>query len=116
MLKKFGLPILALAAMLAFVPAQAKAAHWSFGIGVAPAYPVYPYAYSYPYYSPYYTPYYYNSPYAYSYPYYGGGVYFGGHHRDRDDWHERGEHFRGRDHGGEHFRGGGHERGGHGHH
>ena len=43
MLKKIGLPVLALAAGLMFVPHQAKAAV-RFGVYVgAPAYPVYPY-------------------------------------------------------------------------
>jgi hypothetical protein len=117
MLKKIGIPILALAAILAFVaPTHANAAV-RFGVAVGPVYTYpapypYPYAYSYPY--GYYNPYY---PYAYSYPYpygfYGGGYYWGGGHRDFDR-HERGGHeFRGRGFGGG-FRGG--ERGSRGGH
>lgn len=102
MLKKIGLPVLALFALLILVPvpqAQARV-HIGIGIGV-PAYPVYPaypaysytapYGYGYPGYSyPYAAPYY---PYAYGYNgrrYYGG---FRGHaHRDGRGFARRDEH------------------------
>lgn len=118
MLKKLGIPILALAALLAFAaptPAQAKV---RFGFSIGPAYPVSPYVYAYPYGYPHYYaygPYYpYAYPYAYGYPYgyYSGGFYWGG-HRGLDRHARVEHHFRGSERG---FRGGhvshGHE-GGH---
>jgi hypothetical protein len=114
MLKKLGIPTLAVIAMLAIVGAAPAQAGVHFGIGIGG--PVYtypsPYAYSYPY--GYYNPYpYYSTPYysaPYVYPY--GGYYGGwgwGHDRDggRYEHHDRG--FRGHEGGG--YRGG-HE-GGH---
>lgn len=63
--RKLGVPAVALAGLMAlFTPSPANAkVHFRIGVGVEPAYPVYPYAY--PYYGPY-----------YSYPY---GYYYGGH-------------------------------------
>lgn len=117
MLKKLGIPIFALAAMLfAFAPSPAKAGV-HFGISVGP--PVYtaPYPYSYNTYPTYPYGYYGNAyPYGYSYaPYYYGGSGWGHWHgHDRDDWgHGWGHEW----HGGHEFHGG-HEHGefhGHGH-
>jgi hypothetical protein len=114
MLKKMGIPVLALALLALFVPAQA-AVH--FGVRVGPGYPAYsyPYVYSYPY--PYgYPGYYYDPyyPYAYSYPsdshpYYGGGFYWGGGHRGvgHREFHGNGHGERGFRSGQRSFRGGG---------
>jgi len=101
MLKKLGLPMIALAGLLTFAAPQKADAKIHFGIGIGgpvytapvpPAYPYnynyYPYDYGYAY--PYVAPAY---PYAYDYPYYGGSYFgfgFGGHHHDYD----RGGHFR----------------------
>ena len=94
MLKKLGVPVIALAAMLTlFTPHAANAkGHWRFGVSVgAPVYG-YPY-YSYPYYAPY-DPYYYGPYYGYT-PYYSPdpystfGYYGGWGHHER---HERLEH------------------------
>ncbi len=97
MLRRIGLPLVALAALVVLLapsPAAAKS-HFGFGVFVGPSYPVYPYDYTYPYpYSYpryYYDPYYY--PYAYySYPAYGywGGSYYWRGHRDRDEFRGRG--------------------------
>ncbi|HWC96881.1 MAG TPA: hypothetical protein VG456_09035 [Candidatus Sulfopaludibacter sp.] len=111
MLKKLGLPVLALGALMAFAAPQKADARVRFGVSIggpvytAPA-PVYPYGYGYPYQgypNNYVAP---AAPYAYGYgydypyatPYYGGGVTFGfhgDHDRDRHDrdHHERSEHF-----------------------
>ena len=71
MLRRIGLPLLALAAILMFATPKHADARVGFGVFVGPSYPAYPYAYSYPYAYPYpgyyYDPYYY--PNAYSYPY-----------------------------------------------
>jgi hypothetical protein len=81
MLKRLGLPALALVAILLLTaPAPANAAvRFGFGVGVAPVYPAYPYAYSYPYAYPYSYAYPYAYPYyypGYAYPYgYWGGYY-----------------------------------------
>ena len=104
MLKRLGLPLLGLGAMLAFVTPHAAKAAVQVGVYLgAPAYaypaPVDPYAY----------------PYSYSYPngYY-GPTYVApnwGHERqqrgDRDDrgFYNRGQSFRGGDHGRGHERG-----------
>jgi hypothetical protein len=98
MLRKIGIPVVALLAMFALMaPAPASAAV-RFGVGVYAAPPVYSYpapvypAYPYPY------PGYYSAPYPYAYPsvglgfgfgygggygynrgYYGGHSYYGGH-------------------------------------
>ncbi len=97
MLKKLGLPFLAMMGMLAFAtpkPADARV-HFGVAIGAPPAYPYYCSAYD-PYCSPYtyspyaYSPYVYNYPYAYGYsypePYIYGGWGHGGH-----EWHEHHE-------------------------
>lgn len=92
MLNRLGIPLLALAAMLFFIPApQAKAGvHFGvfFGAPVAPVYVVPAPAYTpYPYVAPYYGPY---PAYTYPAPYYYWG--WGG----REHWHhhER-EYYRG---------------------
>lgn len=107
MLKKIGLPMMALAGTLAFTapkPANAQV-QFRVGVGVAPAYPYNPYVCS-PY-DPYCPAYVAPAPVPYVY---GGG---GRGYRDYD--HDRG--FRGRDsrgdfRGGEAFHGGGSYRGG----
>lgn len=114
MLKKIGLPIMALAAVMAFAAPPKADARVRFGVAIGgPAYvapaPAYPYGYGYgygsgPYYaapSPYVAPYAYgySQPY-YSTPYYGGGLGFSfGGHRDFD----RHEHFERGGHGGGRF-------------
>jgi len=83
MIKKIGIPILALAALVGFgAPRTAKAADVHFGISIgAPVYtapaPVYPYT---PYVAPYYS--------------YTWGNNWRGHDRDHHDWdrHDRGHH------------------------
>ena len=87
MLKKIGIPVVALLALAAIIsPAPAKA-EVHFGVGVYAAPPVYAYP------APAYPEYYYDAPYTYTYPapaygYYRG--YYGGHgyyrHYDRDDY------------------------------
>jgi hypothetical protein len=60
MLKKIGLPFLALAALLMVVPAQKANAAVRFGVAVGGpvyAYPAYPGPYAYPYSDPYYNGY-----------------------------------------------------------
>jgi hypothetical protein len=60
MLKKIGLPFLAMAALLMVVPAQKANAAVRFGVvvgGPVYAYPAYPGPYAYPYSDPYYNPY-----------------------------------------------------------
>lgn len=80
LLRKLGIPAVALAGMLAlFTPSSADAkVHFGIGIGVSPYW-------SYPYQYPYYGPYYYGNPYVY-----GGGwgwghggyhYHYHGHHR-----------------------------------
>lgn len=103
-LKKIGIPLIALAAMLAFVNPRPADAAVRFGVYLGgPVYPAYPYAYPYSYYDPYYQPYAYPYSYGYAYPYgyaspYYGGLYWGG------GYHGHIEHgFRGGEHG---FRGG----------
>ena len=108
--KRLGIPVLALAALLAmFTPTPASAAV-RFGVYLGgPAYP-YAYQYGYPYSEPYYAPYAYGGyPYGYLNPYYDGFYWGGGHGH-----HEHRE-FRGGGHG---FHAGGHEfhGGGHGGH
>ena len=114
-LKKIGVPILALAAVLALMSPRPADAAVRFGVYLGgPVYPTYPYAYPYSYYDPYYRPYVYPYSYGYSYPYgyaypYYGGFYWGGGHREHYE-HEFREHgFRGGERG---FRGGGGFRGG----
>ena len=97
MLKKIGLPILALAAMLVLIPAPKASAAVRFGVyvgGPVYAYPAYPYPAPPPYYNAYppYPAYEYPAP-AYVYPYAYWGGYWRGHdrheyyeHRDRG-WH-----------------------------
>ena len=120
MLKRTGLAMLALLAVLVLANPPAAHAAVRFGVAVGPryAYPVAPYAYGYPYgYYPYAYPYYgypyYSYPYAYGYP---GGLnfYFGGHREYRYySRYDRG-HFYGGPRGGYNFhggyRGGGHHR------
>lgn len=120
MLKKIGLPMLAVAGILAFATPQKADARVRFGIGIGgPVYtapvPVAPYAYPYAapdYYATPTYPYDYGyAPYAYPYaaPYYGGGVTFGfgGHYGDHDRY-ERGRGWEGHGRGGgEHFGHGG---------
>ncbi len=102
MLKKLGLPVVALAGILTlFTPSAASAkVRWGFGVGVAPpvyTYPVNPYAAPY---DPYYAPYSNYGPYTYG-PSIGFGYYGGwgrGYDRDRGWEHgrfeNRGSHFR----------------------
>ena len=108
MLKKLGLPTLALMAVLGLAGAPGAQAGVHFGVRIGPAYPP-PYVYSQPYYYGYSYPDYYVYPpdYGYSFGYWGG-------HRDRwyrehrghewreharhDHGHDRGWHDRGRDH------------------
>lgn len=107
MLKKIGLPLIALTACLTFVTPRKADARVHFGIAIGgPVYtaPAYPYAYSYPY-SPYGSGYYAQPAYPYGYgygydaPYYSGyGVYgygYGGRHweHERHEWHERHERY-----------------------
>lgn len=110
MLKKIGLPMIALAGLMAFATPRPADARIRFGIGIggpvytAPA-PVSPYAYTYPYDNYYYGPEYYGPSYSYPYvapavPYGYGGLSFGWGH----DRHERFEH-----RGGEHYNRGRHE-------
>jgi hypothetical protein len=121
MLKKLGIPTLAIAAMLGLAGAAPAKAGIHFGIGIGgPAY-VAPYANPYPYAATPYDPYAYAAPYAdpyayggyadpyyYSTPYPYGGFYYGGHDFDHFGGHRD---FRG--HEGGHFEGGGHFGGGH---
>ncbi len=125
MLKKLGVPMIALAGMLAFALPPKADARIHFGIGIGgPVYtapvPAYPYDYSYPYgaYGNYYAPPVYSYPYVapgYGYVPYGGfSLGFGsgwGHERYEHEGHFEGGHY-----GGGHFEGhgGGHFRGGHG--
>jgi len=119
LLKKLGVPILALVAMLAFMTPRPADAAVRFGVYLGgPVYPNYPYAYPYSYYDPYYNPYVYPYAYGYGYPYgyaapYYGGLYWGGGHHEHfgHEFHEHG--FRGGEHvsGAHGFHGGGH--GGH---
>jgi hypothetical protein len=113
MLKKIGVPLLALLGVLAMAPHKAKAAV-GFGVSVGtppytyPAYPAYPNYPPYPDYQGYaaYPPNYYAAPYAYigpNYVPYGGWGWY----EDHDRWEHRGHEFRehaGRERGG--FRGG----------
>lgn len=103
LLKKLGIPALALGGMLALTaPTPADAAvHFGIGVGVAPVYPSYVYPYTSPYYNPYYEPYAYPYTYGYAYPefYWGGG--WGGHHYG-------GNHFHGNEFHGHALRGGEH--------
>lgn len=106
MLKKIGIPLLALAALLILIPPPKASAGVRFGVivgGPVYAYPAYPppYVYSYPRYYNVYPPYP-AYPYAaptYVYPY-GYGYWRGGHYRHEyrehreHEWreHERREH------------------------
>lgn len=101
MLKKLGIPVLALAGMLAFAtpkPAEAKV-HFGVTIGAPP---VYPYAYCSPY-GPYCTSYAY--PYGGAYPYYSYPYIYGGWGGGWHGHHDIHEH-----HEGHEFRGGHHRR------
>jgi hypothetical protein len=120
--KKIGMPMLALAAILAFMSARPADAAVRFGVFLGgPAYPAYSYVYPYSYYDPYYYgPYVYPYSYGYAYPYgyaspYYGGLYWGGGRREHFEHEFRERGFRGGEHG---FRGGergfrGGEHGGH---
>jgi hypothetical protein len=121
MLKKIGLPIIALAGIMAFGAPRAAQARVRFGVAIggpvyaAPAAP-YPYPYAYgPYPDPYYAPAY-VAPAPYVDPYFaigvgiGGGGYYGGYGRGYEG-HGYGRAFRGGGHEGG-FRGGSHS-GGH---
>jgi hypothetical protein len=118
MLKKIGLPMMALAGILAFGAPRAAQARVHFGVAIGgPVYtaPVAPYPYGYgyaPYVDPYYAPAY-VAPAPYVDPYFGvgigiGGGYYGGYGHG---YHGYGGHGYGQA-----FRGGGHDgfRGGHG--
>lgn len=92
MLKRLGIPLMALAGFVGFGAAQPAlaGAHFGFSIGTAP--PAYCSVYD-PYYCPYgYSPYGYAYPgvgvYPYTYTTPGFGLYFGGGH----EHHERNEH------------------------
>lgn len=78
MLRKLGLPMIALAGMLALGIPKPADARVHVGVAVGPA-PVYQYCSPY---DPYCSPYAY--PYGYSYPYVYGGWGWHGHH-----WHRR---------------------------
>ena len=117
MLKRTGLAMLTLLAVLALANPPAAHAAVRFGVTVGPQYPypVAPYSYAYPYgYYPDYPYPYYGYPYGYGYPSGGLGFYWGGHHDDRYYGHDD----RGRQNGGDHgghdvhggFHGGGHHR------
>lgn len=105
MLKKIGIPLMALAGMLAFVTPPKVDAKIRFGVALGgPIYttpvPAYSYGYTYPY--PHGPGYYagavypYNYGYAYQAPYYGGFSFgWGGHHVDHDHSRGRAEHFDG---------------------
>jgi hypothetical protein len=91
LLRKLGIPAIALAGMLALFSPSSADAKVRFGvqIGVPPVY-----TYPYPYYSPYYSPYY---AYPYSYGYYGpyatwGPSYHYYHHWDHERWEHRHHH------------------------
>jgi len=102
MLKKLGLPVMALAAMLTFgapKPAEAKV-HFGVVIGAPPVYNPYcsvynpyncvPYGYAYPYGA-------YAYPYTYPAPYiYGGWGWHGDRHEHHFREHDRDRDFRGR--------------------
>jgi hypothetical protein len=109
MLKKIGLPIIALLALLVFITPAPAHAGVRFGVAVGPAYPYgYAYPYTYPY--AYANPYYYNGYPAYPYVAPGVGLGFsywggGGHgyyrapaYRGGGGWH--GQAYRGGGHGG----------------
>ena len=91
MLRKIGIPLLALVAFLLVISPPQASAKWHFGVYVGPpvyTYPPAPYVYGYPYSYPY-PPYsrYYVQP-GYAYPY-GYSTYYswGGRHR-RNEWRE----------------------------
>ena len=106
MLKKIGIPIVAVLAFMVLLAPMHANAGVRFGVTVGPPVyyaPPYVYSYPYPYYDPYvygygYPRYYYRYPYYSSYPYYSGSFYWRGGGR------ERFEHRGFRDRG---FRGGG---------
>jgi hypothetical protein len=112
MLKKLGLPVMALAALLTFATPKPAAAKVHFGVvvGAPPVYTPYCSAYD-PYCSPYaytytspYSPYAYPYSYGYPAPYvYGGWGWHGDHHEHREfrgrEFHGRHE-FHGRRHDG----------------
>lgn len=84
MLKKIGIPVVALLAMAAFAAPSPARAGVHFGVGIYAAPPVYTVP------APVYPDYYYDAPYTYTTPYpaygyygYGGRDYY--RHYDRDD-------------------------------
>lgn len=80
MLKKFGLPIIALLALMIFITPAPAQAGVRFGVQIGPAYPygyAYPYAYGNPYYYNGYPAYPYVAP-GYAYPYGYSTGYWGG--------------------------------------
>jgi hypothetical protein len=81
MLKKLGVPALALGAMLALASPKPADAKVHFGVYVGPPY----YSYPYPYPGPYNYPYYYGGPGYYGYwgGYYGHAHYHHYHHHYR---------------------------------
>ena len=97
MLKKIGIPVLALAALVGFgAPRTAKAADVHFGVAIGnPVYaaPAPVYQYPAPYVDPYYAPTY-VAPAPYVAPYYGWGGSWRDHDRDHHDWdhHDRDSH------------------------
>ena len=121
MIKKIGLPLIALTAMLAFATPKQADARVRFGVAIGG--PVYtaPVPYGYPYYgpyggyvSPYYSPYY-TAPYGYVGPSVGVGIGIGGGYGGYYGGHYGGpavvnRSYGGGFHGGGSFRGGGHGR------
>ena len=103
MLKKIGLPMMALAGMMAVTAAKPASAQVRFGVGAAPAYGVAP-AYNYDPSCSAYNPY--NAP-VYTYQSVSPYVYGVRGDRDHDDW-DRGHDFHARaaDRGGDAHRGG----------
>ena len=79
LLRKLGIPVVALAGMLALFNPTSADARVRFGVAIgAPPYPVA--AYPYPYYDPYY-----GYPYGYVAPSWGYGWHYDGHHFDRHE-------------------------------
>ncbi|HKE21677.1 MAG TPA: hypothetical protein VKB88_04750 [Bryobacteraceae bacterium] len=117
MLKKVGLPMMALGAMLVLGAPKAAKAQVGLGVQVGPSYaaPYSPYCSVYdPYNCP---PYVYSYPYAYPYVYGGGWGWGGGWHGDHDRGFRGGYGYGGRAFsGGGGFHGGGAIRGGGGFH
>jgi hypothetical protein len=119
MLKKIGLPMIALAGLLAFAAPRAADARVHFGVSVGgPVYAApapYPYGYGYapaPYVDPYYAPTY-VAPAPYVDPYFGVGVGIGGgYYGNYGRGYVGHNYYRGGDYHGHEFHGGGEHHGG----